>query len=500
MSFTKTALATIALMPLSLSMMTTPAVAASPQPVPSSFTFKGAGWGHGVGMSQYGAYGMALSGYTSKQILEHYYNPAQLTNTTEYASKDIRVQILTGVSTSKITPTDGKLRVKFDKRTIESSKPVTFAVSGKKTKITVEGKSYTVPASSKVTLEWQKTRSWAGDSKNTIVNVPLANEGHSSVNYRHGKMEIVQRSGKLNLVNVLRLNDEYLYGLGEMPSSWAPAALQSQAIAGRTYAMSNLKYKVSCDCNVYDEVKSQKFVGWNKENEARGVIGKRWVNAVNATQKKKNGVPTSAQVVKYKGKLISAVYSSTTGGKTRTAKSIWGSDHAYLQSRDDHWALDPRVKNPNASWSYTASQSKLSKGYGLPNVKSISFVKNRDNTIASSTATSTTGAKRTLTGVQTRSVFGTKSSWVFSITPSKATTGGVQVKPKPKPPVAPVKAGTKKVTTTALNMRVGASVGQKRLSVIPQGKSVTLTGKKSGAWVQVKYETKTGWVSAKYLK
>lgn len=31
------------------------------------------GYGHGVGMSQYGAQGMALDGYTYKQILNHYY-------------------------------------------------------------------------------------------------------------------------------------------------------------------------------------------------------------------------------------------------------------------------------------------------------------------------------------------------------------------------------------------------------------------------------------------
>jgi len=40
---------------------------------PSSYTFSGGGWGHGVGMSQYGAKGMADSGFTYSQILSHYY-------------------------------------------------------------------------------------------------------------------------------------------------------------------------------------------------------------------------------------------------------------------------------------------------------------------------------------------------------------------------------------------------------------------------------------------
>ena len=38
-----------------------------------SLTFITYGSGHGVGMSQYGAHGMALHGYTFDEILKHYY-------------------------------------------------------------------------------------------------------------------------------------------------------------------------------------------------------------------------------------------------------------------------------------------------------------------------------------------------------------------------------------------------------------------------------------------
>src|SRR5215469_17741444 len=37
------------------------------------FLISGHGWGHGVGMSQYGAWGFALHGYSYQQILAHYY-------------------------------------------------------------------------------------------------------------------------------------------------------------------------------------------------------------------------------------------------------------------------------------------------------------------------------------------------------------------------------------------------------------------------------------------
>lgn len=40
----------------------------------ASMIFSGRGYGHGVGMSQWGAWGMAVSGYSYQDILEHYYN------------------------------------------------------------------------------------------------------------------------------------------------------------------------------------------------------------------------------------------------------------------------------------------------------------------------------------------------------------------------------------------------------------------------------------------
>ncbi len=41
--------------------------------IPDNYTFYGKGFGHGLGMSQYGAKGMAEAGYDYKQILEYYY-------------------------------------------------------------------------------------------------------------------------------------------------------------------------------------------------------------------------------------------------------------------------------------------------------------------------------------------------------------------------------------------------------------------------------------------
>ncbi|MBE5039309.1 SpoIID/LytB domain-containing protein [Oscillospiraceae bacterium DSM 107454] len=46
----------------------------------TSFYFEGTGWGHGVGMSQYGARGMAEAGYDYLEILRHYFLGTNLEN------------------------------------------------------------------------------------------------------------------------------------------------------------------------------------------------------------------------------------------------------------------------------------------------------------------------------------------------------------------------------------------------------------------------------------
>ncbi len=45
----------------------------------ASYSFSGRGWGHGVGMCQYGAYGLAKMGVKYDQIIKHYYTGVELT-------------------------------------------------------------------------------------------------------------------------------------------------------------------------------------------------------------------------------------------------------------------------------------------------------------------------------------------------------------------------------------------------------------------------------------
>lgn len=453
-------------------------------PVPETFTINGSGWGHGVGMSQYGARGMAQEGYTATQILQHYYNPAKVTSSTAFATSDIQVQLLKTGSTV-ITPANGKIRIRSGSSVYESTSAVSVKTSGANVSFTVNSKTYTA---AKISVEWEGTRYWAVAGKTTTVSIPGADAESGTGTYRHGKINVAVLGGQLNLVNSLRLNDEYLYGLAEVPSSWEPAALQAQAIAGRTYAMRNMNYiKPDCGCNVYDEVASQKFTGWKKENEGSGTIGKRWKDAVNATQTKSTaGVPVSGTVVTYNGTLIEAVYSSSTGGLTRAGKSVWGTDTPYLQSRDDHWALKATVGNPNAAWTYGISQKQAATAFALPDVSSIVIGKTNEGIILSATAKSSTGVAKTITGSAFVKSFPVKAYWINSVSGSSPAS------------TTPEKAIGTAQATTDVNFRTGMGTNYSLIQVVPQNATVTVYSSANG-WTKVSYNGKTGYIYSIYL-
>ncbi|MDQ4030352.1 MAG: hypothetical protein M3168_04865, partial [Actinomycetota bacterium] len=79
------------------------------QPKPAAtFVINGRGWGHGVGMSQYGALGLAREGWTYAQILAHYYPGTQLA---EAEVRQVRVLLADGRKTLKVS-SDGDFGVR----------------------------------------------------------------------------------------------------------------------------------------------------------------------------------------------------------------------------------------------------------------------------------------------------------------------------------------------------------------------------------------------------
>ena len=74
--------------------------------VPTDFRFIGNGYGHGVGMSQIGARGQALSGKTSVEILKYYFNGVDVTPYPDNAL--IRVNIANLIPSVNFSVVGGK--------------------------------------------------------------------------------------------------------------------------------------------------------------------------------------------------------------------------------------------------------------------------------------------------------------------------------------------------------------------------------------------------------
>ncbi|MDI3331380.1 MAG: SpoIID/LytB domain-containing protein [Micrococcus sp.] len=393
--------------------------------VPPSFTVKGAGWGHGAGMSQYGARAMAAGGHSVEQILQYYYTGVDVTQSTFRAASNIRVHLAspetTTIQSTKLNSgTAGLQRVRIAGAVLETRGAVRIDEDGGDVLVTMP--DGTRKRSSAAIVEWPGTRFWSPDSSEAAtVRVPAAN-GSQPLDLRHGKLLVTVINGKLNVVTELRMNDEYLYGLAEMPSSWPAAALQAQAVAGRSYALRNMNsLKAECGCHVWDEVRSQKFTGWAKENEGGGSYGDRWKAAVDATLVRVDPRdPTStvktAKSLWYDGSIVDATYFSSSGGHTRSARDVWGNAVPYLQGRPDPHSLAAAANNPNASWTQSVSQSTMAQAFGLPNVSTVRFTLDDADSVRYVTATATNGDTARITGNQLRARAGLKSTWISSIT------------------------------------------------------------------------------------
>ena len=291
---------------------TASAQTAPPATVPGEalFVISGRGYGHGVGMSQYGAYGMAKAGRTYDQILMNYYTGIELGTA---ATRDVRVLLAEGrravtiASTAPLIIRDGAgetYRFPAGPLTLRSDLEL----------LTPEGPVVAVPP---LVVR-------AGKS------APLSLDGRL---YR-GSLQLSVQGGYLRAINVLDL-ESYLQGVipGEMPNTWPLEALRAQAVAARSYALANLVKGKPFD--LYSDVRSQVYLGLSGEKS-------RTTEAVSTT---------AGKVVLYGGKVASTLYFSSSGGKTASALDVFGVVIPYLVSRPDPWDKLPGVlglaKYPN---------------------------------------------------------------------------------------------------------------------------------------------------------
>jgi len=383
------------------------------QDVPVTFSFQGSGYGHGVGLSQMGARSMALAGQSSEQIIKYYYKDVVIEQRDD--SKILRVNIGHLLTAAKIsTATKGsQLQIIQGEAGNESVLPVSsladsisFSIIGSTVspRVTLGKTTQVLTRSRTFTIRWAGTRYLEGPD--TLISV-----NHSGVTQklRYGQIQvkaIKTPSGyRIAMTNSVRLADEYLWGISEMPSFWPVAALEAQAIASRTYALSKAGiYRSACDCDLYGSIFDQTFLGYAKEIERKfGVVWKEIVTR------------TAGLTITQAGLPITAYFSSSSGGKTELAVNAWGSSRDYTQIVDDPGSLDLALNPRFVTWNREVPQSVIAAAFVLPDVVSLEILGiNESGTVAQIQATSSSGVKVALRGETFRSRTKIPSAW-FSL-------------------------------------------------------------------------------------
>lgn len=144
--------------------------------------------------------------------------------------------------------------------------------------------------------------------------------------------------------------EEYVKGVlgAEMPAGFEAAALEAQAVAARTYAVKNMR--VFGGSGVSDHPDADVSTDFTK-NQAwldTKILKERWGKKyAEYWQKISKAVDlTHGQILTYEDKPISALFHSTSAGRTASAKEVWGYDFPYLQSVECKWdEASPRYRD-----------------------------------------------------------------------------------------------------------------------------------------------------------
>ncbi len=391
--------------------------AANAETVPATFAFQGSGYGHGVGMSQIGARAKALAGESATAILQYYYTGTIVETVTD--TQILRINVGNLLTSAKLRSDSkgaelqlfagdlGETQTATPLLTFPSKTSLNLNLSDGLIAISTTRGSVTkeITTGGNFTLRWSGTR--YQDGTPAVISLTTNN---ATKRYRHGQISLkVIRDKKLGkrmaIINSVRLQDEYLWGIGEVPSSWPTQALDAQAIASRTYALAkSTKIRSACDCHLYATISDQNFAGYSKESEPR--FGELWKAAVNRT---------AGAVITYAGTPITAYFSSSSGGTTETSEHAWGTATPYTVSVPDSASVDITFNPRFASWTREISQAVIAQAFLLPDVIALSVLSiNPAGSVALIQAISSDGSFAVLRGETFRSRSKLPSAW-FSL-------------------------------------------------------------------------------------
>lgn len=185
------------------------------------------------------------------------------------------------------------------------------------------------PAQTKIFVSWKNGTLFIDNKPVKATGIEMEYEtekkdaaGVFEVNRKtyRGKITLKTANAGLTVINTLPV-ETYLDGVvaGEMPDDWPAEALKAQAVAARTFALYNIGRHESEGFDLCASTHCQVYGGAGMEQPHA-------VAAVKATR---------GEVLTYGGKLITALFHTSSGGQTENSEDVWGSYFPYLRSVKD---------------------------------------------------------------------------------------------------------------------------------------------------------------------
>ncbi|WP_313757103.1 SpoIID/LytB domain-containing protein [Tissierella sp.] len=228
-------------------------------------------------------------------------------------------------------------------------------------------------------------------------------------------IRLLSRNNEIYVINYVGL-ENYLYGVvpAEMPATFHMEALKAQAVASRSFAISNINKHSSEGFNLCDTTHCQVYSGVEYERPSTNL-------AVDETRD---------VFAYYNGKVIEAIFHSTSSGFTEDSVNVWGGDFPYLKSVEDNFSTE----SPYSKWSFSISLNELnnnliSSGIDIGNLQGMEIIDSTSTGKVNKVKVIGTKGEKIINGTQFRNIVGAakfKSSW-FDIKSGNMSTSNNQV-------------------------------------------------------------------------
>ena len=165
-----------------------------------------------------------------------------------------------------------------------------------------------------------------------IVVTIFIRDDEITFNFSSNSIIRVYKEGENKIVNVPI--EEYVVGVlaGEMPVEFEIEALKAQAVAARSYVMTQVERNIKNEYDVVDTVMNQVYLD---KDYLTAVWKESYTDNINKI--KMAVLSTRGEYISYNGKVAEALFFSTSPGKTENSEEIFKNKVDYLRSVDSVW-------------------------------------------------------------------------------------------------------------------------------------------------------------------